>query len=415
MRAIIAGAGIGGLTTALALHRRGIEVQLYESVRELAPLGVGINILPMSMAELDDLDAASKVIPLGLSNRELCFYNRHGQLVWREDRGSAAGHRAPQLSIHRGRLQLALAELVAERLGPDAVHLGVAVRGVTPDARGVRAELVDRHSGGRLTDRADILIGADGIHSRVRQLLYPDEGPPLWNGTMVWRATTVAPPILSGRTMVMVGHTPLKFIAYPITDPDGSGHQLINWICAVEWRHRGLSVRESWTREGSMEDFLPLYAGWRFDWLDIPQLIEGATEVFEFPLVDRDPLPRWTFGGVTLLGDAAHPMYPVGSNGASQAILDAATLAGALAEVKGGGADAIAAALGRYEASRLPATAAIVAANRQQGAERILDMAEERAPDGFTSIDDVFAPGELQEISDSYKRLIGLASPPAGR
>lgn len=410
MKVVIAGGGIGGLTAALALHQRGVDVQVYESVRRLEPLGVGINILPFSMAVLRDLGLLDRLLELGLSNGELRFYNRHGQLVWAETRGVDAGYGTPQLSIHRGRLQMVLLDAVVERLGPDAVRTGCGLQGFESGDRSVRIELADRASDTTVHDEADLLIGADGIHSFTRARLHPGEGDPLWEGSLVWRGTTVAPSFLSGRTMIMAGHIPHKFIAYPITAPDAGGRQLINWIAVLDWRSQGLPAREDWTRQGRYKDFLPRFEGWRFDWLDVPALIAGADAFYEFPLVDRDPLPRWTHGRVTLLGDAAHPMYPVGSNGASQAIIDAVTLADALADAGDGGIDA---ALARYESVRRPATAAIVAANRQQGAERILDLAEERAPDGFTSIDDVFAPGELQSIADSYKQLIGLKKPAA--
>jgi len=358
------------------------------------------------MAVLRDLGLLDTLMELGLSNGELRFYNRHGQLVWAETRGVDAGYGTPQLSIHRGRLQMVLLDAVVERLGPDAVRTGCAVQGFESGDRSVRIELADRAGGTTTADEADLLIGADGIHSLVRSHLYPGEGDPLWEGSLVWRGTTVAPSFLSGRTMIMAGHIPHKFIAYPITAPDDAGRQLINWIAVLDWRSNGLPAREDWTRQGRYKDFLPRFEAWRFDWLDIPSLITGADAFFEFPLVDRDPLPRWTHGRVTLLGDAAHPMYPVGSNGASQAVIDAVTLADALVAE-----DGIDAALAHYESIRRPATAAIVAANRQQGAERILDLAEERAPDGFASIDDVFAPGELQSIADSYKQLIGLQKP----
>ena len=201
-------------------------------------------------------------------------------------------------------------------------------------------------------------------------------------------------PFLDGRSMIMAGHRPQKFVAYPIGAVDADGLQQINWIAELDRRDAGLPAREDWNREGRLADFAPRFADWRFDWLDVPALIGAAERVYEFPMVDRDPLPRWTYGRVTLLGDAAHPMYPIGSNGASQAILDARALADALADE----AD-VDAALARYEAERRPATAAIVHANRPHGPERVLDLAEERAPDGFAAIGDVFARGELEAIA----------------
>ena len=408
MRVIIAGGGIGGLTAAMALHARGVDVQVYEAVQDLQPLGVGINVLPHAMAKLDRLDLLPTVLPLGVQTAELCFYNLHGQLIWSEPRGVAAGYPVPQLSVHRGRLHMALLDEARARLGEGRVLTGHALRSFTDDGRRVEVELECRGDDTVVRDHADVLIGADGIHSTVRRRFHPDEGLPQWSGNVLWRATTVVPGYLTGRSMFMAGHRPHKFVAYPITEPDAAGHQVINWIAELDRRELGLAAREDWNRVGSLEDFLPRFENWVWDWLDVGALIRGAEAVYEFPMVDRDPLDRWTVGRVTLLGDAAHPMYPIGSNGASQAILDALTIADLLAAA---GSGAIDAALQAYDDDRRPTTAAIVLSNRRHGPEVMLDLAQESAPGGFADVADVIAAGEREEIANRYKQTAGFSLP----
>lgn len=408
MRVIVAGGGIGGLTAAMALHAQGIEVQVYESVVELAPLGVGINLLPHAMAHLQRLDLMELVLPLGVQTAELCFFNRHGQLIWREPRGIAAGYPIPQLSVHRGHLHMALLEEARRRLGDAAVLNAHAVQSFSEDERGrVTVRLLDRISDRIITDTADVLVAADGIHSTIRQILYPDQGPPLWKGLIMWRATSRWKPFLTGRSMFMAGHPPRKFVAYPLSEVGDDGLQTINWVAELDRSAFGMLHREDWNRRGNFDDFMPQFEDWVFDWLDIPSMCRAADSVFEFPMVDRDPLDRWTFGRVTLLGDAAHPMYPIGSNGASQAIIDGLVLADALADTVAEGIP-VESGLARYEEQRRPRTSQIVLSNRQNGPERVMDMAEKRAPNGFTDVRDVFAPGELEEISAQYKQVAGF-------
>ena len=408
MRVIVAGGGIGGLTAAMALHAVGIDVQVYESVQELQPLGVGINVLPHAMAQLDRLDLLPTVLPLGVPTGELCFFNRHGQLIWREPRGLAAGYPVPQLSVHRGRFHMALFAEARARLGDDRVVAGHAVQHFAEQTDGrVRVELLRRDDGSTVVDTADVLVGADGIHSTVRAAFHPDEGMPRWSGNILWRATSQVEPFLTGRAMVMAGHQPHKFVAYPLTDVGADGRCTVNWIAELDRRHIGLAKREDWNKRGDLADFLPRFEDWVWDWLDIPALIRGAEATYEFPMVDRDPLDRWTHGRVTLLGDAAHPMYPIGSNGASQAILDALSLADHLS-----GTHDIDAALRAYDDERRPKTAAIVLSNRQHGPERMLDLAHERAPEGFADVLDVFAEGEREAIAAQYKQVAGFSLPP---
>ncbi len=398
----VVGAGIGGLTAALCLHARDIDVEIYESVADIRPLGVGINILPHAIRVLADLGLLDELTQLGIETRALCYFNKFGQEIWQEPRGKAAGLPYPQISVHRGELQMLLLRAVEARLGQGAVHKGCTVTAVASE--GEHATLTYQGPAGPGTARAGVIVAADGIHSRVRSQFYPDEGMPIWNGAVLWRGLTRTEPFLGGRTMIMAGHQNQKFVAYPVDRAAfEAGASMTNWIAELRFEPSELMQREDWNRSGDFNQFAPRFADWRFAWLDVPALLDSADVCYEFPMVDRDPVARWSFGRVTLLGDAAHPMYPIGSNGASQAILDARALTLALAEC----ADAEE-ALRAYETARLPATAAIVKANRGNGPEQVMQMAEERAPRGFDDIDEVIPLAERQAIAAQYKQIAGF-------
>jgi 5-methylphenazine-1-carboxylate 1-monooxygenase len=404
MTILIAGAGIAGLTAALSLHQIGVDCRVFETVSEPRPLGVGINVLPHAVRELTELGLADALAETGVPTAELAYYNKHGQRIWSEPRGREAGYNWPQFSIHRGLLQQILLEAVRDRLGAQNLLTGYHLSGWEETATQVIAHFIDKRSGARLPDETgELLIGADGIHSVVRQVLYPDEGPPLWNGAILWRGTTRAAPFLTGRSMIMAGHEFQKFVAYPISHASIEADAVINWIAERKFGPDHAWRREDWNRAGTMADFLPWFAGWRFDWLDVPGLIGAADACFEYPMVDRDPLERWTFGRVTLLGDAAHPMYPIGSNGASQGILDARVLAREVRRAR-----QTPEALLAYEAERRPATAKIVMANRANGPELVMQLVELRAPGGFARIEDVLTPEELDGTAAAYKRVAGF-------
>jgi len=400
MTVLIIGAGIAGLTTALSLHQIGVDCRVFESVETIEPLGVGINTLPHAVRELTELGLADRLAATAIETAELAYFSKQGAHIWSEPRGVAAGYRWPQFSVHRGTLQMLLLAAVQERLGADSVVPGHHLADWESDADGVRASFCDRRTGRSVGEaRGSLLIAADGIHSVARARLYPDEGPPIWNGAILWRGVSLGQPFLTGRSMVMIGHEHQKFVAYPIA----RDQPVINWIAELKFRADHAWQREDWNRRGSLDDFLPRFEDWRFDWLDVPALIRSAERCYEYPMVDRDPLPRWTFGPVTLLGDAAHAMYPIGSNGASQAILDARVLA---REIRAHGPTE--AALAAYEAERRPATAAIVQANRQNGPDEVLEIVERRAPDGFARIEDVLSATELEDVAARYKRLAGF-------
>ena len=412
MKVLVIGGGIGGLTLALMLHARGVHARIVEAAAEVKPLGVGINVQPSAVAELAILGLLDRLDATGVRTAEVGYYNKFGQHIWTEPRGMDAGYAVPQFSIHRGRLQMLLFDAVRERLGADAIEAGAEAVSVEPEAG--RVTLRSRADGSIRVEQADAIVAADGIHSAVRRQFYPGEGLPRYSGRILWRATSYDRPWLSGRTMVMVGHADQKLVAYPITMPDADGRALLNWI--AELRVPGdTPPKDDWNREVPMSVFAPAFADWKFPWLDVPKLFEGAERVFEFPMVDRDPLPRWSFGRVTLLGDAAHPMYPIGSNGASQAILDARVLADELGKAAGAddsgsaaAAGAIERALQAYEADRLPKTARIVMANRGHGPDHVMQIVEERAPNGFGHVHEVASHDELVAIAAQYKAIVGL-------
>jgi 5-methylphenazine-1-carboxylate 1-monooxygenase len=403
MKIIINGAGIGGLALALMLHKRGFAPVLYESSTEIKPLGVGINVQPSAIVELTELGLLEKLRATGIETAEVVYFNKFGQRIWAEPRGIAAGYLVPQFSIHRGELQMLLLDTVIERLGVDSVKTGYEGVSVDPD----KGALTVKHkaSGIESVVHGDVVVSADGIHSALRRQFYPNEGPPKFSGCILWRATTIGMPFLSGRSMAMAGHADMKLVCYPISQRYAEqGKAMINWIAELKIPDDA-PPKDDWNREVDRNIFAPQFSSWNFDWLDVPKMFEGAERVFEFPMVDRDPLPKWSHGKVTLLGDAAHPMYPIGSNGATQSVLDARALAD---QIEGSTAADIESALGRYEQERLPKTAKIVMVNRAQGPDAAMQVVEDRAPNGFTKLDDVVSISELEHIALNYKKVVGL-------
>jgi 5-methylphenazine-1-carboxylate 1-monooxygenase len=407
--ALIIGGGIGGLTLALTLHKVGISARVYDAVPEIKPLGVGINLLPHATHVLAALGLERDLANVAVTTRESVFFNRFGQLIYREPAGRDAGYDWPQFSIHRADLHKVLLHAVRERLGADRVLAGRKCIGVERGAARVMAYFEDARSGAMLPAvQGDFAVACDGLRSVIRQQLHPGEGKPLYSGVNMWRGVTVWPPFLSGASMVRAGWLANgKMVIYPIRDHiDTQGRQLINWVAEIETpRHN----QRDWNQRGNIDDFIGAFADWHFDWLDVPALIRSAETVLEFPMVDQEPLPWWSSGRVTLLGDAAHPMYPRGSNGAGQAILDAWTLAESLAQLR-----EPVAALRNYEAKRLEATARIVRMNRTNPPDAILREVYERTGDKpFARIDDVISAAELKAISDDYRRVAGN-EPPLG-
>ncbi|MFJ8265411.1 flavin-dependent oxidoreductase [Peribacillus asahii] len=402
--AIIVGGGIGGLVTALKLHRIGVSVQVFESVETIKALGVGINLLPHAVRVLTELGLEEELEQTGLPTAELIYVNKFGKEIWQEDRGMNAGYRWPQYSIHRGRLQMLLLKAVKEQLGEEAVFTGHHLKSFQMFGDTVTAHFENRKTGEHIGSySADIMIAADGIHSAVRKFYYPNEGLPKFSGRILWRGITESTPFLTGKSMIMAGYQDQKFVAYPVCpDTAANGKSLVNWIAELTIDDE-MPSRADWNREIDKKKFAPAFARWDFGWLNVPELIENTDAVYEFPMVDRDPLPQWTFGRVTLLGDAAHPMYPIGSNGASQAILDADALGQAVLEQPSAEL-----ALKAYEHARLEPTAHIVLTNRKNGPEIVMQIVEERAPNGFENLDDIITHQELEDIANKYKKIAGF-------
>jgi 5-methylphenazine-1-carboxylate 1-monooxygenase len=406
MEIAIVGAGIGGLVLALKLHEAGVPCRVYEAAPKIRPLGVGINILPHAAEVLGGLGLEEALCAEAVLTAESVFFNRFGQLIYREPAGRAAGYRHPQYSIHRGRLHAVLLGAVHERLGPDAVALDHRCTGVTQDEDA--AYLTFRTSSGDAAlprIRADGVVACDGVHSVIRRQFNPGEGEPRYSGVNMWRGTAVGAPFLSGASMVRIGWLDLgKLVVYPIRDDvDGAGGQLVSWVAEIETPHH---VARDWNRRAALSDFIGAYDDWHFDWLDVPALMRASDTILEYPMVDQDPLDRWTSGRVTLLGDAAHPMVPRGSNGAGQAILDARAM-GALLR----GAGDVETAFAAYESERRPATTKVVLTNRATPPDVIIREVRDRTGDRpFDDIDDVISQEELAAISRRYKDIAGMTA-----
>lgn len=400
---IIIGAGVGGLVLALSLHQAGIPCRVFEAVRGIRPLGVGINLLPHATRELDELGLLPALDAIAVRTRESVFYTRHGQFIYGEPAGIEAGYDWPQYSIHRGDLQMTLLAAVRERLGEDSVTVNARCTGVTQDADTVTATFQDNDGHALPPVRGRIVVGCDGIHSVLRKQLYPDEGAPRYSGVNMWRGTTRCKPFLSGASMVRAGWLSTgKMVIYPIRDNiDADGNQLVNWVAEIEAEQP--AVRD-WNRSGKLEDFFPAFADWHFDWLDVAKLIQDADSILEYPMVDQDPLPTWTQGRMTLLGDAAHPMVPRGSNGAGQAVVDARYLTGQLKRL-GLTPDA----LQQYDRVRVEATTRVVLTNRSNPPDAILREVHVRSADKpYARIEDVISLDELKGISRRYKQVAGF-------
>jgi 5-methylphenazine-1-carboxylate 1-monooxygenase len=400
----IIGGGIVGLALALNLHQRGMTCRVYEAVPEVKELGVGITLLPHAMRELAALGLQETLEPLGIENRESCFFNRFGQLIYKEPRGRFAGYQIPEIGMHRGRLHRVLYQAVRERLGPERIVTDHRCAGLQQDESGVTVDFRRTSDGAALPPvRAAITIGCDGVNSAVRAQFYPGEKP-VFTGINTWRGVTRRKPILTGRSYLRVGSIRTgKIVIYPIIDDvDGSGRQLINWTTEIE---TGSAEQNDWNKPGRVEDFIDIYDSWRFDWLDVAELIRTAEVIFEYPMVDKDPIDQWSFGRVTLAGDAAHPMYPRGSNGSAQGLIDARVLADALA-----GHEGSLAALRAYEAARSAPAAQVVLTNRTQPPDFINIRVEELTGDKpFANLDDFITQDELRALSDRYKQVAGYA------
>lgn len=402
---LIAGGGIGGLVTALTLHQIGVPCKVFEAVPELAPLGVGINLQPNAVRELYDLGlGADQLDTIGVQAKEWALVGRNGNDVYAEPRGLLAGYQWPQYAVHRGKLQMLLLAEVQRRLGPDAVQLGCRVTGYRNDAQGVTA-LVEARNGERREVSGKLLIAADGLHSAVRAQMHPNQPPIQWGGAIMWRGTTQGKAMRTGASFVGVGSLRHRVVVYPLTPPDpATGLSVLNWIAEITVDNSGGWTQGDWNRRVQLDEFIHHFEGWNYDWLDVPAMLRGASEVFEYPMIDRDPVPTWVDGRVALLGDAAHVMYPVGSAGASQAIVDARVLGAAMVQ-HGVNAQALQA----YDQKLCKDISALVLRNRGAGPFAILGLVEERCGGVFDNIDDVIPKAERDEFMARYKQAAGFA------
>ncbi len=404
MDVLIVGGGVAGLTLSLALRQRGIASRVYESAPEIKPLGVGITLLPHAMRELSALGLEGRLREVAVEHREHVFYTRHGQFIYKEPRGKAAGYPYPELGIHRARLHMVLWNAATEQLGAERIVTNHRCIRVEQDDHGVKVHFKDATTGKDLPPvEGDIVVACDGINSAIRKQFYPEEQL-AFGGINMWRGTKRRKPILDGHTYIRFGTIDTgKILIYPIIDNvDGQGNQLINWVAELRRSDVGMN---DWNQPGKLEDFFDFYKDLRFDWLDVADLIAGSEQILEYPMVDRDPVTRWTFERVTLMGDAAHPMYPRGANGAAQGIIDARTLADLLSQTP----DPLE-ALARYEQARLETTARIARTNRQQPPDYI-NMKVDELTGGrpFKNIDDVISQDELRRISEHYAQIAGFS------
>jgi 2-polyprenyl-6-methoxyphenol hydroxylase-like FAD-dependent oxidoreductase len=404
MEIAVVGGGIVGLTLALHLKRRGIDCRVYETAPQIEPLGVGITLLPHAMREFSALGLQDALRKVAIENRESAFFNRHGQLIYKEPRGLYAGYDVPELGIHRGNLHRVLYEAALAELGAERIVTNRHCTGVDQDEHGVTIGFRETSSGQALPSvQADIAIACDGVNSAIRRQFYPDETMQ-FAGINTWRGVTRRKPIFDGRTYMRIGSIETgKMVVYPIVDDvDGEGNQLINWMAEI--RRADIKMND-WNQSGELEDFLPIYRDWQFDWLDVPEMISAADVILEYPMVDKDPVEQWTFGRITLMGDAAHPMYPRGSNGAAQGAIDARTFAEQLEQL-----GEPVAALRAYEQARLEPTAKVVRMNREFPPDYMIIKVEELTGGRpFENIDDVISQEELRAISENYKQVAGFS------
>jgi 2-polyprenyl-6-methoxyphenol hydroxylase-like FAD-dependent oxidoreductase len=403
MNIAIVGGGIAGLSFALGLHKHGIDCDVFEAVTDIKEIGVGITLLPHAMRELAELGLQDALEAVGIENLESVFYTQHGQYVYKEARGRHAGYTLPEIGIHRGKLHRILFDAAVSRLGADKVHTGMRCSAFSQNDNGVEIEFSNAHTQTSLKVQAQIAVACDGVNSVVRAQMHPQDAL-CFAGINTWRGVTVHPPILTGKSYLRIGTVEVgKMVIYPIIDNvDGKGNQLINWVAELQKPNAAMN---DWNRPGDPAVCAEIFKDWTFDFLNVPELILKADKVFEYPMVDKNALPFWTQGRVTLMGDAAHPMYPRGSNGSAQALIDARTLADQLAQHTDPKE-----ALKAYEVLRLAPTAKVVETNRNVPPDFIIMKAQELSGGKpFRHIDDLITQDELRQISDHYKTVAGFA------
>ena len=403
MTVLISGAGIGGLCLGLSLQQLKIPFQIFETSVSIEPLGVGVNLQPNAVRELFALGLKDSLTRIGVQTEEFGLFSKKGLEIWTESRGLKAGYNVPQFSVHRGELQKLLYDTLIERSKKSSVSLGIRATGFKNLSSSVQLQYFNKNTKKNETFYGDILVACDGINSNIRKQLFPDEGDPLWNGAILWRGLTTASPFRTGASMVMIGHDTQRFVSYPISQKDSHGNAKINWIAELKFNPEKIYMKSDWSKKVDKSKFIGSFTEWSFEWINPLSLISETSSIYEYPMVDRDPLEKWTFGRTTLLGDAAHPTYPVGSNGASQAIIDARKLA---FHLKVNGLNET--ALLSYEKEMLPLTAKITLANRSSGPDALLQVVEDRCGGTFNNIQEIISQSELKNHSEKYKSVAGL-------
>ena len=403
MTVLISGAGIGGLCLGLSLQQLKIPFQIFETSVSIEPLGVGVNLQPNAVRELFALGLKDSLTRIGVQTEEFGLFSKKGLEIWTESRGLKAGYNVPQFSVHRGELQKLLYDTLIGRSKKSSVNLGIRATGFKNLSSSVELQYLNKNTKKNETFYGDILVACDGINSNIRKQLFPDEGDPLWNGAILWRGLTTASPFRTGASMVMIGHDTQRFVSYPISQKDSHGNAKINWIAELKFNPEKIYMKSDWSKKVDKSKFIGSFTEWSFEWINPLSLISETSSIYEYPMVDRDPLEKWTFGRTTLLGDAAHPTYPVGSNGASQAIIDARKLA---FHLKVNGLNET--ALLSYEEEMLPLTAKITLANRSSGPDALLQVVEDRCGGTFNNIQEIISQSELKNHSEKYKSVAGL-------
>ena len=403
MTVLIAGGGIGGLTLALSCQQLNIPFIIFEKTKTLEPLGVGINLQPNAVRELADLNLKQDLYKIGVETQEFGLFSKKGLKIWTEPRGLAAGYNEPQFSVHRGQLQKLLYNKLIERADRFSIKTGCSVNSFENLSSGVKLNCFNKRSEQEETFSGSILVGCDGINSQVRKQMYPNEQPPIWNGAVLWRGITSEAPFRTKASMVMIGHDTQRFVSYPISGPDSNGRSIINWIAELKFDPSNPWPKGDWSKKVNKSKFIDQFKDWAFEWINPHQLISDAGDVFEYPMVDREPLEKWTFDNTTILGDAAHPTYPVGSSGASQAIIDSRKL---VYQFKNKGLNN--SALLSYENEMRPLTNKITLTNRQAGPDALLQVVEDRCDGQFIEIENVITKKELKQHADKYKMVAGI-------
>ena len=404
-KVIIAGGGIGGLTLALTLHQIGVPFLVLETSHTMRPLGVGINIQPNAVRELFELGLTSEVLgTIGVPAKEWALVGLNGREVYSEKRGLDAGYNWPQFAAHRGELLMLLYRTLIERAGAESVMLDARVDKYLKRPSGEVDVSVRGSDGSRFQISGRLLIGADGIHSAVRAQMHPDQPPIHWGGAIMWRGTVRAKPLRTESSFIGLGTHQHRMVIYPISKPAADGTVLTNWIAELTIDRNEGWFEDNWFKEVPIESFAHHFESFRYDWLDVPTMLNKSECGYMNPMIDRDPVATWIDGPVALMGDAAHAMYPTGSNGASQAIVDARVI-GAAILTRGLTPDA----LKLYDNQLCKKVSELVLRNRLAGPFGLLDILNDRCGGVFENIETVISLEERNEFMSKYKAAAGFA------